>query len=271
MRTIPTTSASSRSSRSTTSAISSTMAATTPWIPATRSPSSCSRTATTAAVMGIPKTIDNDLAGTDHCPGVRLRRQVHRHLRHGSVLRRARLRYRHDHHHRVHGPSRGLADRRRRRWAGVQGLRPPTSSTSPRWISDLDDFTKKVKDIYEQNKNCIVAVSEGIHDKDGTFIAEYANKKHGQGFLRPRAAGRSGGLPRQPRQAGHRRQGARHRTFPAAALRGALRLPDRHRRILHGRQGPPWRMPSMASPTRWSASSARWWTASTPARSSFST
>ncbi len=65
-------------------------------------------------VMGVPKTIDNDLFGTDHCPGYRLRRQVYRHLLHGGLSGRPRLRHRHDHHHRDHGPPRRLAGRRRR-------------------------------------------------------------------------------------------------------------------------------------------------------------
>ena len=33
-----------------------------------------------------------------------------------------------------------------------------------------------MKEIYAAKKKCLVVVSEGIHDKDGTFIAEYANK-----------------------------------------------------------------------------------------------
>ena len=36
-------------------------------------------------VMGIPKTIDNDLFGTDHCPGYASARQVYRHVHHGSL------------------------------------------------------------------------------------------------------------------------------------------------------------------------------------------
>ena len=68
-RTIPTTGVSWRSSRSTTCATSSTTAATTPWTPATRSPNTCSRCGYDCRVIGVPKTIDNDLSGTDHCPG----------------------------------------------------------------------------------------------------------------------------------------------------------------------------------------------------------
>ena len=35
-------------------------------------------------IIRVPKTIDNDLSGTDHCPGYGSR-QVHRHLLHGAV------------------------------------------------------------------------------------------------------------------------------------------------------------------------------------------
>jgi 6-phosphofructokinase 1 len=38
---------------------------------------------------------------------------------------------------------------------------------------DIKSFTEKVKDIYAKNGKCIVAVSEGIKDKDGKYISEY--------------------------------------------------------------------------------------------------
>ncbi len=38
---------------------------------------------------------------------------------------------------------------------------------------DIDSFMAKVKAIYEKNSKCIVAVSEGIRDKDGKYISEY--------------------------------------------------------------------------------------------------
>ncbi len=37
-------------------------------------------------------------------------------------------------------------------------------------------LSRPSKRFYDRQKKCIVAVSEGIHDKDGTFITEYANK-----------------------------------------------------------------------------------------------
>ena len=37
-------------------------------------------------VIGVPKTIDNDLFGTDHCPGYAQRGKVYRHHGHGMQL-----------------------------------------------------------------------------------------------------------------------------------------------------------------------------------------
>ena len=37
---------------------------------------------------------------------------------------------------------------------------------------DMDKFIKDVSERYTQNKNCIVAVSEGIHYTDGRFVSE---------------------------------------------------------------------------------------------------
>ena len=37
---------------------------------------------------------------------------------------------------------------------------------------DMDQFLADVTARYEQNKNCMVAVSEGIHYADGTFVSE---------------------------------------------------------------------------------------------------
>ena len=101
---------------------------------------------------------------------------------------------------------------------------------------DLDDFTKKVKDIYEQNKNCIVAVSEGIHDKDGTFIAEYANKNMAKdSFGHAQLGGLAAFLANHVKQA----TGAKVRGIELSLLQRCAAhcaSQDRHRRILHGRQ-----------------------------------
>ena len=51
-------------------------------------------------VMGIPKTIDNDLVGTDHCPGYASAAKYIATCCMEVYQRRARVRHRHDHHHR---------------------------------------------------------------------------------------------------------------------------------------------------------------------------
>ena len=38
---------------------------------------------------------------------------------------------------------------------------------------DVEEFLQKVNAAFEKNCNVVVCVSEGIHDKDGTFICEY--------------------------------------------------------------------------------------------------
>ena len=37
---------------------------------------------------------------------------------------------------------------------------------------DMERFLADVKAVYDQNGNCLVAVSEGIHYSDGTFVSE---------------------------------------------------------------------------------------------------
>ena len=125
-------------------------------------------------VMGIPKTIDNDLAGTDHCPGFAsaakyiatsiMEVYCDAHVYDTGMITIIECMGRHA------GWLTAAAA-----LAGVKGCGPDLIYL-PEVDFDLDDFTAKVKAIYEKNKNCIVAVSEGIHDKDGAFIAEYANK-----------------------------------------------------------------------------------------------
>ena len=67
-------------------------------------------------VMGIPKTIDNDLFGTDHCPGFASAAKYIATSCMEIYQRRARIRHRHGLHRRDHGPSRWLAGRCCRLW-----------------------------------------------------------------------------------------------------------------------------------------------------------
>ncbi len=125
-------------------------------------------------VMGIPKTIDNDLAGTDHCPGFASA---------AKYIATSIMEVYHD--ARVYDT--GMVTivecmGRHAGWltaaaalAGYKGCGPDLIYL-PEVPFDMEQFLASVKKVYDAQKKCIVAVSEGIHDKDGTFITEYANK-----------------------------------------------------------------------------------------------
>jgi 6-phosphofructokinase 1 len=125
-------------------------------------------------VMGIPKTIDNDLAGTDHCPGFSSA---------AKYIATSVMEVYHD--ARVYDT--GMVTiiecmGRHAGWLTAAAALAQYKGNGPDLIYvpevafDMDKFIASVKAIYEKNKKCIVAVSEGIHDKDGVFITEYANK-----------------------------------------------------------------------------------------------
>ena len=124
--------------------------------------------------MGIPKTIDNDLAGTDHCPGFASA---------AKYIATSVMEVYHD--SRVYDT--GMITilecmGRHAGWLTAAAALANTAGNGPDLIYvpevdfDIDAFTARVKEIYAKNKKCFVVVSEGIHDKEGTFIAEYANK-----------------------------------------------------------------------------------------------
>lgn len=125
-------------------------------------------------VMGIPKTIDNDLFGTDHCPGYgSAAKYIATSIM--EVYRDARV------------YDTGMITiiecmGRHAGWLTAAAALANYKGNGPDLIYlpevafDLEKFTASVKEIYAKQKKCIAVVSEGIHDKDGTFIAEYANK-----------------------------------------------------------------------------------------------
>ena len=124
-------------------------------------------------IMGIPKTIDNDLFGTDHCPGygsaakyiatscmeVCLDARVYD----IGMITILEIMGRHA------GWLAAAAALASHKGAG------PDLVYLPEVDFDMDDFLACVERVYKKNGKCIVAVSEGIHDKDGKFIAEYGH------------------------------------------------------------------------------------------------
>ena len=121
-------------------------------------------------VMGVPKTIDNDLYGTDHCPGFASAAkyiasscaEVYKDARvyDTGMVTIIEIMGRHA------GWLAGSAA-----LAGVAGCAPDLIYL-PEVDFDMDQFLKDVTEIYNREGNCIVAVSEGIHYADGSFVSE---------------------------------------------------------------------------------------------------
>ena len=121
-------------------------------------------------VMGVPKTIDNDLFGTDHCPGFASAAkyiatscmEVYKDARvydTGMVVIME-----------IMGRHAGwlTADAALADYAGAG----PDLIYLPEVDFDMDKFLADVKRVYNEKGNCMVAVSEGIHYADGSFVSE---------------------------------------------------------------------------------------------------
>ncbi len=121
-------------------------------------------------VMGVPKTIDNDLAGTDHCPGFASA---------AKYIATSFMEVSRD--SKVYDTGMVTIIECMGRHAGwltaaaaLAGLKGdgPDLIYLPERDFDMDQFIADVKRIYGQKKNCLVAVSEGVHYADGTFVSE---------------------------------------------------------------------------------------------------
>ena len=121
-------------------------------------------------IMGVPKTIDNDLFGTDHCPGYASAAKYiatscmevwqDAHVYDTGMVTIIEIMGRHA------GWLAGAAALAT--WAGYG----PDLVYLPEVDFDMDRFLADVKDIYDLTGKCMVAVSEGIHYADGTFVSE---------------------------------------------------------------------------------------------------
>lgn len=125
-------------------------------------------------VIGIPKTIDNDLFGTDHCPGFGSAAkfiatscmEVQKDL---CVYEKGRVTI-----VEIMGRHAGwlAASASLATWAGAG----PDLVYLPEINFNLDEFLEDVQRIYNEQGKCMVAVSEGIHYADGRFVAETGDK-----------------------------------------------------------------------------------------------
>lgn len=124
-------------------------------------------------VIGVPKTIDNDLWGTDHCPG---------YASAAKYIATSCMELYHD--ARVYDTGMICVLEIMGRHAGWLAAAASIASYFgqgpdliyvPERVFDMDRFIADVKAVYERQGKCIAAVSEGIRDKDGKLIAEYGS------------------------------------------------------------------------------------------------
>ena len=121
-------------------------------------------------IIGVPKTIDNDLFGTDHCPGFGSAAkyiatscmELYQDARVYDTGTVAIVEIMGRHAGWLSGAA-GLAT-----WAGAG----PDLVYLPEVTFDMEQFLTDVDAIYRKNGNCLVAVSEGIHYADGTFVSD---------------------------------------------------------------------------------------------------
>lgn len=125
-------------------------------------------------IMGVPKTIDNDLWGTDHCPGFASA---------AKYVATSCMEIYHD--ARVYDKNMICVVEIMGRHAGWLAAsssiaaymgQGPDLIYLPEVDFDIDTFVNDVKRIYDGTGECFVAVSEGIHDADGKLIAEYGSE-----------------------------------------------------------------------------------------------
>lgn len=122
----------------------------------------------------IPKTIDNDLRVTDHCPGYGSAARFVAHAFQGDDRDNRSLK----------GVKINVVMGRNAGWltaASTLGRRNETDGPHlvylPERVFEPQAFLKSVRGVYERYGRCVVAVSEGIHDAAGKpFLQVYAEE-----------------------------------------------------------------------------------------------
>ncbi|MEG2453962.1 MAG: 6-phosphofructokinase, partial [Clostridia bacterium] len=123
-------------------------------------------------VIGVPKTIDNDLFGTDHCPGYG---SAAKYI--STTLMEINL------DAKVYNTGMVCVVEimgRNAGWltaaaalANYKGLGADLIYL-PESVFDVENFVAKVKNVcYNNNNKCIVAVSEGIKNAEGKYVGEF--------------------------------------------------------------------------------------------------
>lgn len=123
--------------------------------------------------MGIPKTIDNDLPMTDHCPG------------YGSsakyIATSMKEIIRDNESYGVSKPTICIVEimGRHAGWLTATAVLSKDVDCSgpdliylPEVVFDIEDFIRRIKKLAETKKSIVVAVSEGLKTADGKFVCE---------------------------------------------------------------------------------------------------
>lgn len=131
-------------------------------------------------VLGLPKTVDNDLVETDHCPGYgsasKIVSTMMAEIYHDtSVYHKGRVTI-----VEIMGRDAG--------WLTAATHLANIYENGPDLIYlpespfDMNEFLRDVKALYDKKKKVLVAVSEGIKDLDGEYILNYQSSKEGDAF-----------------------------------------------------------------------------------------
>lgn len=131
-------------------------------------------------VIGLPKTVDNDLVNTDHTPGygsaAKIVATTISEIYHDtSVYQKGRVTI-----VEIMGRDAG--------WLTAASHLANYFNNGPDLIYlpevafDMNEFLESVKTIYEKKKKVLVAISEGIKDAQGEYILNYRSSSDGDAF-----------------------------------------------------------------------------------------
>ena len=162
-------------------------------------------------VMGVPKTIDNDLFGTDHCPG------------YGSAAKYIATTFA-EIYKDATVYDKGMVVvvevmGRHAGWLTAAAALAGLSDAAPDLIYvpeipfNMETFLSDVEQVYNKKQNCIVAISEGISYADGSLVAQ-AGTSETDGF----GHAQLGGLAAKLAEEAKKRTGAKVRGIELSLL-----------------------------------------------------
>ena len=127
----------------------------------------------------IPKTIDNDLLETDHCPG------------YGSAARFVAHAFQGDDadNRSLNGIKINVLMGRHAGWLTAASTLGKSSEEDgphlvyvPEKTFNIESFLKEVKEVYDALGRCVVAVSEGVHNEKGEYFLQTYADQSGSGL-----------------------------------------------------------------------------------------